>query len=279
MKRISIIVWLCTVAFMSNGQHMQGTLVASLSGVDRIELVKTSMEIPSWEEKTFWPIYEAYMAAGEKPASSINRSLADLSTINTSVADAEALQYVQNLFAFRAEKLTVFKKYYQEMGSELNGIIALQFLQTETLLQMMEESQVYDQSTLRRFRFHPKAVKAANFQNAKRNMMTNFIGIPEDKKEIFWTVYGRYQEDCDAMLGENYDMVAQFAGPADEYTPALAKRLGLNILNILNRENKLKEKYFNELVRETDAILAARFIAWEDYYSLVCKMHAWADAP
>lgn len=109
-------------------------------------------------------------------------------------------------------------------------------------------------------------------------MMTNAIGIPEDKKEVFWSIYSRYLEECDAMVGANYDMVAQFAGRPEDYTPAVAKSLGFNIINVLHRENKLKLKYFNEFLKETDAVTAARFIAWEDYYSLVCKMRAWAEA-
>jgi hypothetical protein len=278
MKRISIAVLLCTVALMSAAQHMQGRLVASISGVDRIELVKTSIEIPTWHEKTFWPIYEEYMQKGEETASLINRSLTDITRMDKTVSEEEAQHYIQNLFAFRARKLLVFKEYYQKMGAELNGVIALQFLQTETLLQMMDESQVYDQSQLRKFRFHPAAVKG-NFENAKRNVMNSAIGIPDAKKDVFWSIYDKYVEDCDAMLGENYEMVAQYASPASDYTPALAKRLGNNIVNILERENKLKEKYFNKMAVEIDNVTAARFIAWEDYYSLVSKMHAWADAP
>jgi hypothetical protein len=278
MKRISIFVLLCTVAFMSAGQHMQGRMVASISGVDRLELVKTSIEIPTWHEKTFWPIYEEYMGKGEETASLISRSLTDITRMDQAVSEEEAQHFIQNLFDFRARKLLVFKEYYQKIGSELNGVIALQFLQTETLLQMMEESQVYDQSQLRKFRFHPAAVKG-NFETAKRNVMNTAISIPEDKKSAFWKIYDEYIEDCNAILGENYDMVAQYASPASDYTPALAKRLGNNIVNILERENKLKEKYFNKMAVEVGNVTAAKFIAWEDYYSLVSKMHAWADAP
>jgi hypothetical protein len=278
MKRISIVVLLCTVAFMSTGQHMQGTLVASISNVDRIELVKTSIEIPTWHEKTFWPIYEEYMAKDEESASLINRSLTDITRMDKAVSEDDASHYVQNLFEFRAKKLQVFKDFYQQMGSELNGVIALQFLQAETLLQMMEESQVYDQSPMRKFRFHPAAVNT-NFERAKRNMILSAIPVSEDKKEAFWNVYSQYEEACDAMLGANYDIIAQYAGPATDYTPALAKRLGYNIVNILERENKLKEKYYKQMAEEVDNVTAARFIAWEDYYSLVSKMHAWADAP
>jgi hypothetical protein len=277
MKRISIVVLLCSVAFVCNAQHLQGTLVASVAGVDRLELVKTSVEIPSWEEKTFWPIYEAYMVKSEETSSLITRALNDLSKLDNAATETEAVEHIQNLFLFRAKKIDVFKEYYQLVSTELNGIIALKFLQTEVLLQMMEESQLYDQSQWRRFRFHPN-VKAANFETAKRNMMMNAIKIPDDKKEVFWTIYSQYTEDCSNMLGENYDMIAQFAGSPEEYTPALAKRLGVNIFSVLQRENKLKERYFNRMTSELGAVSAARFIAWEDYYSIVSKMHAWADA-
>jgi hypothetical protein len=45
----------------------------------------------------------------------------------------------------------------------------------------------------------------------------------------------------------------------------------------MEREVKLKEKYFLEMNAAVGPTLAARFLAWEDYYSVVAKMHAWAE--
>ena len=55
--------------------------------------------------------------------------------------------------------------------------------------------------------------------------------------------------------------------------------MGQDALAIMEREIKLKEKYYLKLKDQMGAVMAAKFLAWEDYYSLVSKMHAWADAP
>jgi hypothetical protein len=73
--------------------------------------------------------------------------------------------------------------------------------------------------------------------------------------------------------------VGYYAVEASDYTPAIAKHLGYDFLNVMKRELKLKEKYFIKINSEMGASLATRFLAWEDYYSLVNKMYAWADSP
>ena len=60
---------------------------------------------------------------------------------------------------------------------------------------------------------------------------------------------------------------------------ALAKRLGNDLLQVMEREIRLKERYFLEMNAIVGSVPAARFLAWEDYYSVVCKMYAWAETP
>ena len=71
--------------------------------------------------------------------------------------------------------------------------------------------------------------------------------------------------------------IGLFASDAADFTPALAKRLGHDLLHIMEREIRLKERYFLEMNALVGPSTAARFLAWEDYYSLVSKMHAWAE--
>ena len=68
------------------------------------------------------------------------------------------------------------------------------------------------------------------------------------------------------------------AGEATDYPSGLAKRLGYDLLIVMGRELEVKEKYYQEMCAQTSPSLAARFLAWEDYYSVVCKMTTWAGA-
>ena len=103
--------------------------------------------------------------------------------------------------------------------------------------------------------------------------------LPADKQDLFWNIYTRYEEECDALLGDAYSVYSLFASDAADFTPALAKRLGRDLLHVMEREVRLKEKYYLEMNALAGAQAAARFLAWEDYYSVVSKMYAWAETP
>lgn len=279
MKRICFLLLAGVAAFLCNGQSSQGNFLASISGVDRMSIVKTSIDIPSWHEKSFWPLYETYMAKMDEVSSRTYRALGNLAGTEKNVGEEEAFNNAKNLLAFRIEQQALRQQYYIEIGKDFNGVIALQFLQTEALLDMMESSDIYDHSRLRNFRFHPKALTQVQFAAAKRNTLTKALSLTPEETDNFWSVYAGYQDECDAILGENYDLIASFAGEASDFTPALAKRMGYNFLTVMERETTLKEKYFMEMNEKVGPSLAARFLAWEDYYSLVSKMHAWAENP
>jgi hypothetical protein len=261
------------------GQAGNVQFAASVSGEDRASLVRSSVDIPTWHEKSFWPIYEKYVAAGEEAAVNNYRSLEKLTAIDRTTSAEEAVHDAEQMLATRNEVLRIRRQYYQEMANALNGIISLQFLQTELLLDMVETSKVYEASPWRKFRFHSQALSEGQMKTAKRNTMTAALQLTKEEAEWFWKIYEQYEEHCDAILGEDYSMVSLYAGEPSDFTPALAKRLGSDLLVLMERESKLKEEYFYKFRNSISANLAARFLAWEDYYSLVNKMHAWADAP
>ena len=223
--------------------------------------------------------FKNYVAAGEEVALNHYRSLEKLAAIDRTATAEEAVHDAKQMLATRNEVLRIRRQYYQEIANSLNGIISMQFLQTELLLDMVESSKVYEGSPWRKFRFHPNALSESQMKIAKRNTMTAALQLTKEEAEWFWKIYDQYEEHCDAILGEDYSMISLYAGEPSDFTPALSKRLGSDLLVLMERESKLKEEYFYKIRNSIGANLAARFLAWEDYYSLVSKMHAWADAP
>jgi hypothetical protein len=143
----------------------------------------------------------------------------------------------------------------------------------------MESCRIYETTSLKQFRFHPKLLSSSELKSAKYNTISKALKFTPDEASAFYTIYARYEEECEALLGEDYSLIGFYAGEASDYTPAIAKRLGYDFLNVMKREMKVKEKFFKEISSKISPSLAVRFFAWEDYYSLVSKMHAWADAP
>jgi len=277
MKRFGIIGFLSVIAFSVAAQHNNATLVASVSGADRLSLVKNSINIPAWHEKTFWPLYEEYLDNAGEISSVAYRSLEDFARIDKTANAPEAFEHAKKMIAHRYDLQTLRERYYSQIGNGFNGVIALQFLQNEALLDMMESSKIYEETEWRNFRFHPKAMNSNQLKAAKHNTIAAALSFSSEQAASFWKVYTRYEEECDALLGEDYSMISLYAGDPTDFTPGLAKRLGQDFLRVMQREAKLKEKYFLEMNAAAGPILAARFLAWEDYYSLVSKMYAWAE--
>ena len=50
------------LALTCYAQHAKNTLAMTVSGTDRISVVKSSVRLAEWHEKSFWPLYEKYLA-------------------------------------------------------------------------------------------------------------------------------------------------------------------------------------------------------------------------
>lgn len=279
MKSTGFIFLLCLPAITAFGQHAKNTLALTVSGNDRISVVKGSVRLAEWHEKSFWPVYENYLAEAAEMYSESYRSLKALADTDHTVSGQDAFENGWNVLTFRKEEISLKKKYYEEVAAILNGVVAFQFMQTEAMMDMLETAQIYSNSGLKQFRFTVHNLPSDQWKDAKYNMLTAAMAIPAEKEGFFLDIYSRYEEECDALLGECYNVYSLFASDAADFTPALAKRLGRDLLQIMEREVRLKEKYFLEMNALAGSRVAARFLAWEDYYSVVSKMYAWADTP
>lgn len=278
MKCACLTMGFCMLILSGFSQRPKNTLaLLSVSGTDRISVVKSSVRLAEWHEKAFWPLYEEYLSEATKVYSETYRSLKDLAETDASMPAQEAFENAWKLLTQRNEEVQLRKKYYQEVGAVLNGVVALQFLQTEAMMDMLESAEIYSKSDWKDYRFHSQALPEDQVQKAKHNTLASAMELSPDKEEIFWAAYRQYEEECDALLGEAYSVYNLFAGDAADFTPALAKRLGNDLLHVMERELRLKERYFLEINASVGSTEAARFLAWEDYYSLVSKMYAWAE--
>jgi len=278
MKTLCLLGLFSMLMISALGQPVKAIFVASVSGEDRIALAKTSIRLTEWHEKAFWNQYENYLNKGQELSALTYNAIVGMAGTDKSVDGKEAFDNARKMIYYRFEQLALWQKYYAEIGATNNGVIALQFLQTEVLLDMLESARIYEQTPLKYFHFHPSE-DSTTLLAAKHNALSAALSLSKPDKEGFFKVYARYEHECDDLLGEDYSLIAAYAGDPTDLSPGQAKFLGFNLLEVMRREIKLKEKYFTEMNSAMGPSLAARFLAWEDYYSLVSKMDAWADAP
>jgi hypothetical protein len=277
MKRGCLLLMVSVVALSCLGQHANSAFTVSLTGSDRMTMVRNSIDVPSWHEKSFWPLYENYIFKIENVSLQNERSIYDLALTDRTFTNVDALNNARKSLNFRNEELKLLKESFMEIGTEMNGNIALQFIQTETLIRMMKTAEIFESTPWKKYRFNSNTVPAKNAAQAKRNTIAASIGLTPEEMVKFLNVYSLYELECNEVLGEDYNIYNLYSGEAADYTPGLAKRLGYNLVEVMQREVKLKEKYFNLMNEHLGATLAARFLAWEDYYSTVSKMYAWSD--
>lgn len=83
-------------------------------------------------------------------------------------------------------------------------------------------------------------------------LVKNSMSLTEWHEKSFWTLYEKYSHKIQEVTPQRYRVIDDLA--------------------------KAQRKYLNEMNAAIGPSLAARFLAWEDYYSLVSKMYAWSTA-
>jgi hypothetical protein len=260
------------------GQPMNTNLMASSSGNDRIAVVKASIPLTDWHEKSFWKQYESYWDEIQKVSRSTYAGLQAIAGMNKQTDSLEAFEAGCSLIDGRFNELSIRYQYFTKIGMEHNGVIGLQFIQTEAMLDIVECSRLYEETPMQKFRFLPKKFPTTQVKKAKHSIIINALSLTPEEAAQFLPVYLRYEQEVEQILGEEYNLYELYVGEASDFTPMLARRQGYDLLTVMERELKLKEKYFVELNGIIGAPIAARFLAWEDYYSIICKMNAWVEA-
>jgi hypothetical protein len=265
------------LVFVVFGQS-QPSYVSAVSTVDRIAVIKNSVNLTEWHEKSFWAQYNNYLSKTENVSAHLYISMIELAGLTKKSDTAEASSRARHMLKLAFEQQALMASYYREIGQDHNGTIALQFLQAETQLDLMEGVAIYENSRMRPFRLKPGLTQRTGTWQAQYNVVSKALALTPAEAEVFYPIYSRYQAECEDVLGTDYSMYELFAGPADDYPPGLAKRIGYDLLTVSKRELELKQKFYEEIRQASGPLIAAQFLAWEDFHSLVCKMTVWADA-
>ena len=277
MKRILTLTLIVASAVLAFAQEASTSLV-SFTGAEKVNIARSSIEVPSWHEKSFWPLYEQYVSSTEDISNRNLRLRKSLADLKNPLSKEDATSILEQLFKNDSEALAIKKDYFQKVSNDLNGIISLQFVQGEMVMDLMDDSKIYEQSPLRKYKFHLQARSDEQYRKSKHQVMTAALGLTQDNDFLFWNIYNVYEREVDNLLGKDYSLIGYYASDPNDFTPALAKRIGQDLLTFMERELKLKQKYCLQLQEVVGAQVAAKFFAWEDYYSVVSKMHAWAES-
>jgi hypothetical protein len=274
---VVITVTLCSLCSRGQGDGQISHQDIEAAVPDRLTLVKNSMQIDRWHEESFWAAYDGYRAKAEKAMSTWDARLNTLAKMDAQTDPLMAFDGAERMIMDRYRQIDLWQQYFQEISASNNGAIGLKFLQTETLLAMMDEADIYEASAGLAFR-RPALGKAPLSREGRRNVLCEALMIGEDKKAIFAATFDKYESERIDLLGDDYSVYDLYVGDLTGFTPAFSKRLGRDFIEVMRRETKLKDKYLTEMARSVGPAVAARFIVLEDYQSILSKMYVWSTA-
>jgi hypothetical protein len=259
-------------------QSVQSDFVASVSETDRIGFVRNNVPLSDWHENTFWPQYNDYRENTADLSLKEYLAVQELARESQHTSTNAVYESGSALVTRCSDELAMKSRYYSEIGTSHNGTIALKFLQTELLLDLMETSKIYEQTWLRKYRLNSNMLTEDLRWQVEYNTLVKVLNITGHDAQLFLPIYTEFEREREETLGDQYDLYTLFVGEPADFTPGLAKRQGYDLLALMDRELKLKAKYFERLNGALGPQIAAKFLAWEDYYSVQCKLNIWADA-
>jgi len=197
--------------------------------------------------------------------------------MDDATAGTEALDIMMKILADRYEQLSLWQRTFSDITASNNGAIALKFLQTETLIAMMDEGSVYEAAA--GYTYHrPQSNASIKTKDQRRAAISKALSLTPEQEKVFFTVFDKYETERIDALGTDYDIYDLYVGDPTDFTPAFSKRLGRDFIEVMRRENKLKLKYLAGMTRALGPLIAARFAALEDYHSILSKMYVWSTS-
>jgi hypothetical protein len=262
----------------SLAQSPESVIVASIRETSPTVSAPKSAESPAaWHDQTFWKLYDNYRDKTLTVTIREHEAVQLLSSTGKETPNDEALLNGVRMIGASLDKLILKCQHFREMSEEQNGIVALRFLQTAVMLDMVERSQIYEQSALIGHHFVPDSIEHQQRWKEKFKVMVTALELSPAEEKQFMPIFLKFDQESEDVVGPQYHAYGVYAGETTDFTAGLARRHGFDLLDIIEREIRLKEKYFNEISAAMGPSVAARFLAWEDYYSIQCKLRTMGE--
>jgi hypothetical protein len=109
------------------------------------------------------------------------------------------------------------------------------------------------------------AIIQSMFGKAKKDLVTQYMTIPADKKDAFWKVYDEYEANRAALGRERIKLIEDYANAYltldDKTSDALMNRK----MKWLGSYGKLQKKYYGSISKIIGGAQASKFFQLEDY--------------
>lgn len=265
LLRSSFIVAALVVSLPTVAQQASLLHVADDEKSERKNVLRSLLALKESEETIFWPLYEQYEQQLESTSFSIRTAAAQSNNPNSVIGQAFKNQY---------RNVRVKKEFFERINAAINGTIALKFLQSEALTELMQKSKY------RELDFGEQLVWDKQFINDERlkfERMVELLSPSPESVEKLRLVFDDFEFEYSRVVGHQFVWFELYVEDPLDLTPAQCKKMGAEFLQQQYNEVRVAERFFKQLASDTDEKLAAMFIMLEDYFNTMAKLEVWSD--
>jgi hypothetical protein len=237
----------------------------------RLSVMKSALSLRQSDEVAFLPIYAQY--EGQLVADD-GCSLASVNQLASSSRASEAAACVRAVLKSQNQSVVLRREYFEKINSATNGTVAFQFLQFEALLDLLQQSRLYENTNWNHPQWHKAMLKD---EAIKREVMEFTLGLNAEQREKFRPLYEDYEFEYSRVVGHQLVWFEQFIEDVSDFTPAQCKKLGREFLSMQQNELKIRERFLKKFIDILGEETAARYMALEDYFSMMAKLKTWSE--
>jgi hypothetical protein len=280
MKKYSFSFVLSVVASFHTQAQVLAPEVSERLSPERIAVMR-STTIPVEQENLFWTIYAEYVIEARETdtgCSSFSANASDTGGDTWTRAlisrNVDPSPCFQEMLSNQSKEVKLKAKYFDRVRNAVNGSVALQFLQTEMLMDLLHRSKMYESMDWSMPHWNASLLKN---EEAKFDIIEFTLGIAPEQSRSFRVLFEDYQFEFSRIAGHRLFFFEAYVDDVAFFTPGHCNQLGNDFLKMQLDEIKLRQHFFVRISAAFDANLAARFLTLDDYFTSMEKLKVWSD--
>ncbi len=116
--------------------------------------------------------------------------------------------------------------------------------------------------------------------SAKRTLIyTDMMQLNDAQAAKFWPIYREYELELNKLNDQKLEGIKEYARTYSSMTDAKADELATLALELENKRNDLKKKYYGKMREQLGGVIAARFLQVENQILMVIDLQIASSLP
>lgn len=237
---------------------------------ERRTVAKATVTLHESYENVFWSLYDQY--EHQLPVIEVGMETLYEQLQNKEMEAARIT--MESVLENQYREVAVRRDFMEKFNNSMNGQVALQFLQSEILHDLILRSRTVEESKVTLPQWNVAMLKD---EKVKQSVMAFTLGVTQEDEGRFRKVYEDFNFDYSRVVGHQLVWFEQYIEDVSELTPAQSLKLAREFVAMQFNELKVKENYFKKINEEFGTDMAVRFFHTEEYFDMMSKLKVWAD--